>query len=413
MKVCLILPMLSNVDHVVYDQPLGLLYLGAVLEQKGVKVEIIDLNFFINWREELSNHKADVYGIYCSSTLLKTAIEISIFLKETFPNAIRIVGGPHPTSSPEELKQYFNVVVKGEGERAIIQIIEDIENNKLKSFYHLPYIEDLDSIPYPARHLLSIKKYQRLIAGEKSTGLITARGCPYNCAFCDKNIWGQKTRFRSSENVFGEIKSVITKFNIKAFNIVDDTFTLKKSRLFDILKGFKELGIVWRCLTRVNHINLNILEKMKEAGCVEIVFGIESGSQKVLDALNKGVTVEENARAIDLAKKVGILSKAAFIVGSPNQDYNTLQETMTFIKNHTPDKIQLCLFTPYPGSPVWEDPEKFGITILTRDVSNYQVVGKDMRGNIVIETDKLTKEDIREIHKKMLAFFKNLGLTPY
>ncbi len=413
MKVCLILPTLSNLDYVTYDQPLGLLYLGAVLEEKGVDVEVLDLNFYNNWREELAKHDADVYGVYCSSPLLNSVIEISNFIKKTFPNKIRIVGGPHPTSLPEPMKEYFDVVVKGEGERVIIQIIEDIENNKLKSFYHVDYIEDLDSIPYPARHLLPIKKYQRLIDGEKSTGLLTARGCPYECVFCDKNIWGRKTRFRSAENIFGEIRSVKNEYNIRAFNIVDDTFTLKRSRLFGILKGFKKLDIVWRCLTRVNHINLKILEKMKESGCVEIVFGIESGSQKVLDALNKGVTVKENAKAIDLAKKVGILSKAAFIVGSPNQDFSTLQETMSFIEKHTPNKVQLCVFTPHPGSLAWEEPEKLGIKLLTRDVSRFQAVAKDMTGKVVIETNKMSKEDINQAHKNLLTFFKKLGLSPY
>lgn len=413
MKVCLIFPTLSNLDYLTYDQPLGLLYLAAVLEQKGEEVEVIDLNFYSNWKEELIKHIADIYGVYCSSTLLNSAIEISAFLKTNFPEKIRIVGGPHPTSMPDQMKEYFDVVVKGEGEKAIIGIIEDMKNNNLKSYYHFDYIEDLDSIPFPARHLLPIRKYQRLIDGQKATGLITARGCPYNCAFCDKNMWGQKTRFRSVENVISEVESVISDFNIRAFNIVDDTFTLKRTRLFEILNGFKKLDIVWRCLTRVNHIDLNILEKMKEAGCKEVIFGIESGSQKDLDALNKGVTVEQNAQAIDLAKKVGIITKAAFIVGCPNQDFGSIQETMEFIKNHTPDNVQLCLFTPYPGSSVWEDPDKFGMKLLTRDVSKYQVVAKNMTGNIVVETDKMSKEEIKDAHSKLLNYFKKLGLSPY
>ena len=406
MKVCLINPPDLACEDPKWDEPLGLLYLGAVLEENEVDVEVLDMNFHDGYKA-LENSEADFYGVYCSSTLIRTALNVNSFLKERHPNAIRAVGGPHATCAPEDFVEHFDKVIVGEGERAILAAIKDKTRKILRN---LP-INDLDTIPYPARHLIPIKEYHRRVGGRHSTGIITARGCPHDCAFCSK-VWGKTVRFRSPENIIGEVKECINRYDIHAFSIRDDTFTLNRKRLLKILEGFKKLDIVWRCLTRVDQVDKEMVTAMDDAGCVQIVYGLESGNQEILDNLGKGTTVEQNYEAIRLTKEAGIPAKAAVIVGSPGETWETVQDTVDMIEEIMPDEVILCIFTPYPGSPVWDDPEAFGMKILTRDVSKYAAVGPDMTGKVVVETEKMSAQDIMDAHGTMLERFRDLNLIP-
>lgn len=406
MKVCLINPSDSVVEDACWDEPLGLLYLGAVLEENGVEAEVVDLNFH-NDLSSLEKIDADFYGVYCSSPLIKSALAVNSFIKETHPDATRIVGGPHATCVPEDLVDHFDKVIVGEGERAILIALK---NKTRKIIRKLP-IHDLDSLPYPARHLAPIKEYHRRVNGLHSTGIITARGCPHGrCAFCS-NIWGSGVRFRSAKNVIGEVEECIEQYNIRAFSIRDDTFTWRRKRLFEILDGFKKLDISWRCLTRVDQVDREILTAMDGAGCVQIVYGLESGNQGILNNLGKGTTIEQNIEAIRITKEAGIKAKAAVIVGSPGETWETVQDTVDMVEGTMPDEVILCIFTPYPGSPVWADPEAFGMKILTRDISKYIAVGPDMTGNVVVETKEMSAEDIAVAHDVMLKRFRELGLV--
>ncbi len=407
-KIVLINPPDPVVADACWDEPLGLLYLGAVLEEYGVEAEVVDLNFYDDLTV-LENSDAEFYGVYCSSPLIKSALAVNSFLKEKHPDAIRMVGGPHATCVPGDLVEHFDKVIIGEGEKAIIEILEGKFVGKLAQS---PPIEDLDTIPYPARHLIPIKEYHRRVNGLHSTGIITARGCPASCAFCSK-VWGKTVRFRSPENIIGEVKECIDRYDIHAFSIRDDTFTLNRKRLFEILDGFKKLDIFWRCLTRVDQVDKETLGAMRDAGCVQIVYGLESGNQQILDNLGKGTTVEQNFEAIRLTKEAGIRAKAAVIVGSPEETWETVQDTVDMMEAIMPDEAILCIFTPYPGSRVWADPDAFGMKILTRDVSEYAAVGPDMTGNVVIETEEMNAQDIAEAHRMALTRFRELGLVPH
>lgn len=407
MKVCLINPPDPVVEDACWDEPLGLLYLGAVLEENGIETEVVDLNFY-NDLKVLENTNADFYGLYCSSPLIKSALDVNNFLKETHPDAIRMVGGPHATCMPEDFIEHFDKIIVGEGEHAILTAIK---NKTHKTLRKLP-IFDLDTIPYPARHLVPIKEYHRRVNGLHSTGIITSRGCPHSCAFCSK-VWGKTVRFRSAKNIIGEVEECIEQYDIRAFSIRDDTFTLNRKRLLEILEGFKKMDIFWRCLTRVDQVDKKTLETMRDAGCVQIVYGLESGNQQILDNLCKGTTVEQNVEAIRLTMEAGIEAKAAVIVGSPGETWETVQDTVDMVEEIMPDEVIICIFTPYPGSPVWDDPDAFGMKILTRDVSEYAAVGPDMTGNIVIETEKMSAQDIAEAHRMILRRFRELGLVPH
>ncbi|GAH69502.1 unnamed protein product [marine sediment metagenome] len=155
-----------------------------------------------------------------------------------------------------------------------------------------------------------------------------------------------------------------------------------------------------------------ILEAMRDAGCVQIVYGLESGNQRILDNLCKGTTVDQNFEAIRLTMEAGIKAKAAVIVGSPGETWETVQDTVNMIEAIMPDEAILCIFTPYPGSAVWDDPDAFGMKILTRDVSEYAAVGPSMTGNVVIETESMSAQDITSAHQMVLKRFRELGLIP-
>jgi len=407
MRVCLINPHDTVVEDACWDEPLGLLYLGAVLEENGVDVEVLDMNFHNDFKA-LENSDADLYGVYCSSPLIRSVLNVNSFLKETHPHAIRIVGGPHATCVPGDLVEHFDKVIIGEGEKAILEVLEGKFVGKLAQS---PPIEDLDTIPFPARHLISTYDYHRRVGGLPSVGLITARGCPHHCAFCSE-IWGNYVRFRSAGNVIAEVEECIDRYGIRAFSIRDDTFTLNRERLLEILSGFEELDIVWRCLTRVDQVDGGILGAMKDSGCTQIVYGIESGNQRILNNLGKGTTVKQTAEAIRLTMEAGIQTKTAVIVGSPGETWETVNDTISFIEENPPDEAIVCVFTPYPGSPVWRDPARFEMRILTRDVSLYAAVGPEMRGNVVVETEAMSSTEIADARDIMLTRFRELGLVP-
>ena len=347
------------------------------------------------------------YGFYCSSSILNSTLEVNKYIKNLYPKSLRIVGGPHPTCMPNDMVKYFDRVVVGEGENSIIKAIE----NGSEKIINYPPIKEIDKIPFPARNLIPIHNYHRTIGGLKSTSLLTSRGCPYRCAFCCKKARGKNVRFRSAKNVLSEVEECIKLYNIRTFNIRDDVFTLNRKRLFKILDGFKKHDVLWRCLTRVDLVDEEILVAMKESGCVQVVYGIESGSQTILDNLRKDTTVEQNARAINLSVKVGISTKASIIVGSPGETWDTVHESIDFIEKNLPDEGIVCVFTPYPGSPVWENPESFGIKILTRDFNKYLIVGKGMRGNVVIETKEMKSKEIADARDLVLSRFRDLGIV--
>lgn len=405
MQVCLINPPDTVDEDPLWDEPLGLLYLGSILEGEGVEVEVLDMNFHSDL-SILENHEADAYGIYCSSSILNSALEVNQYLKKLYPSSLRVVGGPHPTCMPHEMAKHFDKVVIGEGEEAILKALEK-DSEKIIT---CPPIENLDTIPFPARHLIPIHKYHRTIGGRKSTSLVTSRGCPHRCAFCCKKARGKHVRYRSAANVLSEVDECIQLYGIRAFNIRDDIFTRNRKRLFKILDGFKERGVLWRCLTRADLVDEKVLAAMKESGCVQVVYGIESGNQTILDNLQKDTTVEQNARAINLSVKAGIPTKAAIIVGSPGETWDTIHDSIKFIEENPPDEVIVCLFTPYPGSPVWDNPDAFGIKILTRDFSKYLIVGEGMQGNVVVETKEMDAQDIADARDLVLSRFRELGL---
>lgn len=394
------------------DEPLGLMYLGAVLKKNGYQVRVANLAgcSFENWQPRIK--EADLYAIQLYTPTANLGIEIAKFIKAKFPKKPVICGGAHPTALPnsEELSIFDNVII-GEGEDSIIEVANSYRDKKnISRHVKSDFIKDLDSIPFPDRSLVDMDMFHRKVDGERSFGIIGSRGCFYKCAFCDRSLFGEKLRSRSVDNVVEEIKHVISKYNIKYFEFFDDMLFPKKEDFIDFTNKVKNLGIAYRCNSRTDGLSPERCKLLHESGCRTLCFGIESGSQKILNAMRKGVKVKKNAEAIKMAQKSGLTTIGYFILGFPGESKETIQETIDFITKSNLDQAQFYTFTPLPGCEVYKNPKKFGAQIISRDFSDYYLIaGNNGRGGRTVNTQYLTADELQEEMIKIRKFLKDRG----
>jgi radical SAM superfamily enzyme YgiQ (UPF0313 family) len=378
-RIALINPPLpkSGYRHQIY-LPIGLPYLAAVLEASGHDVKVLDCAALEIDHEELraklSSLEPNVVGITAVAHTIMSAILSARMLKEACPNATVVLGGPHATFMDEEIlrgNSDVDVVVRGEGEETMLDLVRCVSAGGLKNLHEVagitfrkgqrivrtrdrPLIQDLDQLPYPAYKYFPLSKYR--VSGRLIFPIITSRGCPYQCTFCvASQMFGKAFRARSIRNVVDELEWLRDEYSADAFTFYDDTFTLDLERALKICEEIKnrEIGLPWNCQTRVDHVSEKVLAKMREAGCELVYFGVESGSQKILDAMKKGTTVEQNEKAIKLAKEAGLIVVISAIVGYPGETEETLKQTINFIKKTEPDDAFLCIATPYPGTELY------------------------------------------------------------
>jgi len=377
------------------DPPLGLMYIAAVLRSLNMQVRIVDLCFVDkkDWSNEIGY--CDYCGITVFSSSLYLAKEIAAMAKENNPECITVAGGPHPTSLPYDSLEFFDCIVRGEG--------DFVFKSPQKSIVTMPLIDNLDDIPFPARDLVNIQAYTRKVAGQKATSITTSRGCPYICAFCCKDVFGHKVRYFSIPRVIEEIESVIRDYGIRAFIFYDDTFALERRRFYPLCKELKKLNIVYRCNGNSRNNTIEDFETLYDSGCREIAFGIESGSQLILDKIHKGTTVEDNKKAIQNAKKAGLIVKAFLMIGSPGESADTIEETKRFMWEAQPDQYTLFNFVPLPGCDIWKNPDKYDIKIVNNDFKNYFNIAGHNEGGLVVETETLKTNDIARLRQELLA----------
>jgi len=391
------------------DPPFPLMYLSAVAERCGWQAQIVHMQTLQDKLPE-----ADIYGVTSSSPQWPDTLKLSSRLFVEYSDKWRICGGSHISACPNNYyNSSFNTAVIGEGELALEQFLQ---MPKTGIIYGEP-VKDLDCVPFPARHLINWSKYKRGIYWGKeclslAVSMITSRGCPFSCIFCSSHcVFGRRVRFRSVGNVVAEIHQVLDTLGYRGFNFHDDTFCVNRKRVADLCREFTPLDIVWRCLTRADTVDHEILTAMKNSGCKEVILGMESGSQKILNNLRKGTTVEQNLRAMKLIKESGIQLKVGIIVGSPGETWETVKETEKLLKQCPPDFWNVSVFTPLPGSDVWNNPEQFDLKILTRDLTQYQMVGKDFRGTVVVETEKMSKTDIEQARDELIDLCTEISGT--
>lgn len=407
MRICLINPPHEESLDRKLDPPLSLMYIASSIREIGIHdVSIVDLAFYDRneWKKMIP--KADLYGITAMTSSLHHAMDIKFICKCIKPKCTVMVGGAHPSALPVECQNLgFDITVVGEAEGVIRYILDHfdylIEDKHI--IYGKKYLMDIDKIPFPARDLVPIKEYTRLVNGIKATSIIASRGCPYKCAFCinsTKKIFN-KPRYRTTENIIAEMKEVIEKYNFKAFIFYDDTFTIHPE-LDKLLNEIKKLNIIFRCNGNARKDTFETFQKLYDAGCREISFGIESGSPKILKMINKNVTPMENYNAISSAKSAGLIVKAFLMVGSPGETRETVESTINFINFARPNQWTLFNFVPLPGCDIYNNPKKYGIKIITKDYKQYYNIAGQNEGGITCETEHMTAEDIRKARQYMI-----------
>ncbi len=407
--------------------PLGIAYIAAILEENRLPVEVIDMNAHRMDLEELKNElikrDANIVGITSTTPQIPMAWEIAQLSKRINPNFRVVLGGVHPSSLPEESLShpYVDFVVRGEGEVTFLDLIralgedDNLENVKGLSFrktdgeiiHNLPRpsIDNLDSIPFPARYLFPFPEAYRspMLKRKVFADIMTSRGCTGTCIFCNKSIFGHIFRARSPENVVDEIESLVVKYGVGEIHIADDNFTFdieRAIRVCDLIIE-KNLDITWSCSNglRVDCVNRELLEKMKKAGCYRVSFGVESGSDEILKKMGKRITTQQARSAFEIANGVGLTTIAFFMLGNHGETKETMEKTIAFAKSLDTDYAQFTITVPFPGTPLYKLLEKHG-SILTKDWSKYGIYKEPL-----FETAELTKELMNKMYKKAYREF--------
>ncbi|MBM4053779.1 MAG: radical SAM protein [Planctomycetes bacterium] len=411
MKVTLISPPSPFLINQKAFPPLGILYLAAILERHNIEVEVVDLadkeKELIETLELYAG--ADLYGISATTPQYPQALIIKKILCEQNKKNLIAVGGAHPSSVPNNcIKDGFDFVVLGEGENALLQIVNNLKFKKPQyGEIRAQAIQDLDSIPIPARHLIDINSYAYDIDGGRGTTIITSRGCPYACAFCSKDGWQTGTRFHGAKYVISELEHIITTYGIKHFLFLDDTLTLHKSRLLELCRLMVPLNIKWRCYARSSTSKEKLIA-MKEAGCVEIGVGVESGSQKILDSVNKKETVDQNTKFVELCKEIGIIANVFIMIGLPGETYKTVEETRQWMEHVRPQKFGFNIFMPYAGTPIFNNPEKYDIRIYEVPDEKSWVKGRQGEYQSFVSTNELSREEIVRLFEESFNYYTEL-----
>lgn len=375
------------------DVPLGLLYIASMLEKHGHRVRVNDLSGVPEVKWQVG--KADICGITVYAPTVQIGSKLIELCKKQNPKCKVAIGGTHPTAVLSTLAFETDAVILGEGELALLEMVEDYPNTK--RLYRKPLAKNLDLYPNAAYHLIDPFSYKRTINGKRSISMLTSRGCSFKCTFCMRGGNHQVVKTRSPEVVAREIEFLKGKYGIEKFNFQDDTFTINRNRLHCLLDLLKPLKIGFRCHGRAGLDTKEDYVKLKEAGCDLIAWGIESGSQEILNRMNKQVEVSDNEDVIRWARETGITSRAFFIFGFPGENRKTIEETKAFIERTDPDQYFVSNFVPYPKTEVANNPKKYGITWINENYDDFYQVDRTGYGGVNIETEGLSREEFKSL----------------
>jgi radical SAM superfamily enzyme YgiQ (UPF0313 family) len=444
--VCLLAPPNCAMTDPRIAPPVGLMNLVAWARKYGFDTSrwrIVDLNVEClgpwpakgHWTHDFSIERcmsllptgADIYGLSLASMQLPHGRALAAALRVREPNAVLICGGSHASAAPQECAvedepgaaNGFDYVVEREGEHAFLGILHRWQAGDLPQrpesgeVIRGAPVDPLEDLPFPARDMLDFSRYTRMIAGEPATNLISARGCPARCVFCQQEaLWGSGAiRSQSSARILAEIDDIYATTGIRHILFLDDSLTARKrSEMHALCDGLQERGVKWRGWTRANLCvrpgDRELLAHMGATGCQAICIGVEAGSDKVLKAMDKGTSVAVNRQAIRNVAEAGIRCRVSIMVGNPRETWDDVLALVDFIEEMGPwvEDWILSSFVPLPGTPAWDHPEKFGMVIdkIKARAERYRhffVVGGDERsGQVHSYVDGTGPEDIQRRH---------------
>lgn len=439
MRVLLIYPYSKQQEQNSYAAPLGIAYIASVLETESHKVAILDytsstvgLRSYLEVTEDAFNSfQPDTVGFSVLTPHYSSFREIASKIKSLDKDIPVIAGGPHPSALPEKTlsEPFVDIVVRGEGEKTMSALTSALENGTPLSeiagisfknggliSHNVPQkpIEDIDKLPFPARHLLRMDDY-------KVTNLMSSRGCPYGCVYCFKTD-GSKYRMRSPESFVDEIEELVYKYKKNILNFYDDLFTFNHERVLKICDLIlkRKLEIKFRINSRIDTVDIEMLKKLKEAGCVSISYGVESGDEGILRKIRKNIRIEDVRKAFQMTRDAGISAVSNFMLGFPWETKNSIKNTIKLgeelfkisVENkyrgkiYSPENIYINIVTPYPGTEIWRIAEERGMLenvdfdklyITTPNYFNL----KDFDGKPIFETQDLKRKDIIDYYRIM------------
>lgn len=355
--------------------PLGLLYVAAYAEREGHEVTVRDLAIQKEGKE-VNYKKYDLVGISTDTTRHRQALKIAERAKGSGRTVV--MGGPHPGYVDEEILSTGKVdfIVHGEGEVTFAELVAAIEkkdgefdsipgisflsDGRLVRTPQRPFIENLDDLPLPARHLIDLDDYRRTkFGGRPITPLITSRGCPYQCAFCaSSHFWGLKVRMRSIESILEEIEELYHHYQFRAVAFLDDTFNISSKRVVEICRGIvrRKLDLWWWNLSRLDLFSGNegMVKEMIRAGMKAVFIGVESPHPETLKDLHKGIQKEDVIETIEMLKRNGVQIHASYIIGGLHETARSVHETIRFAKRLDTNVAQFSILTPFPGTAFYE-----------------------------------------------------------
>ena len=368
--------------------PLGVFYLASYVLSHGFEADVLDAEARnLSYDEIIERLRLGGFGILGISTTtvaFHRALELAQKTKAALPETITIVGGPHVSSQPTHPMEFdaFDFAVRNEGEQTLVELMQAITDDgdfeKIPGLIYRkgrnvvvnkkrPYIADIDTLPFPAYDLIpDLRHYVPPPCNYKKApvvNIITSRGCPNQCTFCDNNTFGRKTRMRSAENIIAEIELLMTHHGVKEIAFVDDTFTIRPEfiyELFDLARS-RDMHFPWTCMARINTVDENLLCYMKKNGCWHISFGIESSDERILREIRKNIKIKDVEHIIDICHRVGILTKGFFIVGHPLETVETIEKTIDLALRLKLDDVVVTINTPFPGSYQYEHAKEYGI----------------------------------------------------
>lgn len=353
---------------------LGIAYIAAFLEKHHHDVKIVDAPAAnitaADFRKLILKESPDIVGVTAMISNIRGALEAARLAKEC--GCLTVLGGPLLPVYPEEVMSYdfIDYGIVGEGEYPMLELARALENNlsvdsikglayksRGQTCINEPYIvEDLDSLPFPARHLLPMNRYSSVIALHPVTTMIASRGCPYRCGFCIKGPSDKRFRVRDHEKVVDEMIEVVGRYGVKEIMFYDDTITVNRGFVErmceEILK--RGLKIKWECPARADTVDPRILALMKKAGCKRLRYGVESGDEGILKLMNKGIDLKKVKDAFKWTRSAGMETFAYFIIGYIHETPDTIRRTISFAEELKPDLIMFTLGTPYPDTPLFD-----------------------------------------------------------
>ncbi|MCL4517078.1 MAG: B12-binding domain-containing radical SAM protein [Firmicutes bacterium] len=386
--------------------PVGLGYLAAVLRQRGHKVRIFDvdaaqkgsdidfsdeylrLELYVKGLQEaghpvwaeiarvLEQYRPDVVGITAITTKFGSVLKTAQVCKEALPDAFIVVGGPHATANPGQAIAIpqIDYVVRGEGEKIFPELLSVLQEGKdPASVRGLTFqkdgqvihtgqpnpIEDLDTVPFPARDLLMNPQNY---TSEDMGVIMSSRGCPFGCTYCF-HMFDRRVRYRSVDNVIAELRHVRDVYGTRQFAFKDDSFTVNRERVAALCEAIirEDLQINWDCTTRANLLDDALLELMVKAGCNSIKIGVETGSERILRETSKGVSLDDIRRAARLLNRQGVFWSAYFMIGLPTETEEDILATHRFMKELNPYYCGLGVYNPFPNTPLFAQGVEMGL----------------------------------------------------